>query len=130
MIIALLTYPFYKYEKMFNFEEKLYQYNRQQCNRPCLFEFQKAFSTENDCLKYLSSEKWKDGFIFKKGSNTSYCNGIKNLDRQCTKCRYLEPPTAETLFHKAKSQLKSPKFCKKQLGNYKIFLRVKDTFLI
>ena len=70
-----------------------------------LFEFQKAFSTENDCLKYLSSEKWKDGFVCKKCSNTSYCKGIKDLDRQCTKCRYLESPTAGTLFHKVKFPL-------------------------
>jgi transposase-like protein len=70
-----------------------------------LFDFQNSFSTENDCLEYLANEKWKDGYICKKCSNTSYCKGIKDLDRQCTKCRYLESPTAGTLFHKIKFPL-------------------------
>lgn len=64
-----------------------------------LFDFQNSFSTENDCLEYLVNAKWKDGYVCKKCSNVSYCKGIKDLDRQCTKCRYLESPTAGTLFH-------------------------------
>jgi hypothetical protein len=70
-----------------------------------LFDFQNSFSTENDCLEYLANEKWKDGYVCKKCSNASYCKGIKDLDRQCTKCRYLESPTAGTLFHKIKFPL-------------------------
>lgn len=70
-----------------------------------LFDFQNSFSTENDCLEYLANEKWQDGYVCKKCSNTSYCKGIKDLDRQCTKCRYLESPTAGTLFHKIKFPL-------------------------
>ena len=70
-----------------------------------LFDFQNSFSTENDCLEYLANDKWKDGYVCKKCSNTSYCKGIKDLDRQCTKCRYLESPTAGTLFHKIKFPL-------------------------
>lgn len=70
-----------------------------------LFKFQSAFSTEYNCLEYLSNEKWKDDFVCKKCSNTSYCKGIKDLDRLCTKCRYLEYSTAGTLFHKIKFPL-------------------------
>lgn len=33
---------------------------------PNLFEFHCAFQTEDDCLKYLSDVKWKDGFVCKK----------------------------------------------------------------
>lgn len=70
-----------------------------------LFEFQAQFSTEQDCLKYLSDLKWKNGFECKKCKNTHYCKGIKEFDRQCSKCNYLESPTAGTLFHKVKFPL-------------------------
>lgn len=70
-----------------------------------LFEFQRKFQSEKDCLEYLSEQKWKDGYVCKKCAHTHYCRGIKELDRQCTKCRYLESPTAGTLFHKVKFPL-------------------------
>lgn len=70
-----------------------------------LFEFQAKFSTERDCIEYLSSMKWQDGFKCKKCSHTHYCKGIKEFDRQCTKCNYLESPTAGTLFHGIKFPL-------------------------
>ena len=70
-----------------------------------LFEFQTQFSTEKDCLEYLSTLKWEAGFTCKKCRHTHYCKGIKELDRQCTKCNYLESPTAGTLFHHVKFPL-------------------------
>ena len=70
-----------------------------------LFEFQSKFPTERDCLLYLSEQKWKNGYTCRKCSNNNYCKGIKEFDRQCTKCRYLESPTAGTLFHKIKFSL-------------------------
>ncbi len=70
-----------------------------------LFEFSEKFKTQEDCLKHLAELKWKDGFQCKKCSHTHYCKGIQAFDRQCTKCRYLESPTAGTLFHKIKFPL-------------------------
>lgn len=70
-----------------------------------LFDFQAKFSCEKDCLEYLVSAKWEDGFKCKKCSHTHYCKGIKEFDRQCTKCNYLESPTAGTLFHRVKFPL-------------------------
>jgi hypothetical protein len=67
-----------------------------------LFEFQKKFTSDRDCLKHLSSLKWDSGFECKKCKNTHYCKGIKEFDRQCSKCNYLESPMAGTLFHKIK----------------------------
>ena len=67
-----------------------------------LFEFQKKFTNDRDCLEYLSSVKWDEGFKCKKCKNTHYCKGIKEFDRQCSKCNYLESPMAGTLFHKIK----------------------------
>ena len=70
-----------------------------------LFEFQTHFSSDNDCLEYLSALKWDSGFVCKKCKHIHYCKGIKEFDRQCTRCNYLESPTAGTLFHKVKFPL-------------------------
>lgn len=70
-----------------------------------LFDFQSKFSTEKDCLEYLSNQKWKDGFKCKKCNHSLYCKGIKELERQCSRCNYIESPTACTLFHKIKFPL-------------------------
>jgi transposase-like protein len=70
-----------------------------------LFEFQSKFSTDRDCLEYLSMVKWGDGFECKKCKHTRHCKGIGEFDRQCSRCRYLESPTAGTLFHKVKFPL-------------------------
>lgn len=70
-----------------------------------LFEFQTKFSTERRCLEHLSLLKWQDGFECKKCKHTNYCKGIKEFDRQCSRCNYLESPMAGTLFHKIKFPL-------------------------
>jgi transposase-like protein len=67
-----------------------------------LFEFQKKFTTDRDCLNHLAEIKWSDGFKCKKCNHNHYCKGIKEFDRQCSKCNYLESPMAGTLFHKIK----------------------------
>ena len=67
-----------------------------------IFEFQQRFTDDKSCLDYLSELKWDKGYICPKCGNTKYCNGIKEHDRQCSKCNYLESPTSGTLFHKVK----------------------------
>lgn len=47
-----------------------------------LFDFQKKFTSDVDCLEHLSSLKWGAGFECKKCKNTRYCKGIKKFDRQ------------------------------------------------
>lgn len=70
-----------------------------------LFEFQENFSTREDCLEYLANLKWKNGFECKKCGHTHSCAGKAERSRQCTSCRYVESPTAGTLFHKVKFDL-------------------------
>ena len=70
-----------------------------------LFEFQERFSESEDCLIYLSKLKWRDGFKCRKCEHTHSCEGRASYSRQCTKCRYVESPTAQTLFHKVKFDL-------------------------
>lgn len=67
-----------------------------------LFEFQKRFPDDASCYRYLVSLKWKAGYICKKCGNTSYCAGLDEHGRQCTKCSYVESATAGTLFHHLK----------------------------
>lgn len=67
-----------------------------------IFEFQTKFPDEDSCLSYLADLKWKDGYECPKCKNKKYCNGLGKYDRQCSKCCYLESPTAGTLFHKLK----------------------------
>jgi transposase-like protein len=67
-----------------------------------IFDFQNQYSTKEQCLKYLDTIKWKDGFICKKCKNNKFCDGNREFDRQCSKCSYVESVTAGTLFHKVK----------------------------
>ena len=70
-----------------------------------LFDFQEQFDTDEKCLDYLVQKKWGDGYECPKCKNAKYGNGTKPHDRQCTKCNYVESPTAGTLFHKVKFSL-------------------------
>lgn len=81
-----------------NFMEKKYK-------SLSIFDFQKKFPDDLSCLRYLAKIKWSKGYECKKCGNTRFCKGIQEYDRQCTKCHYLESPTAGTLFHKCKFPL-------------------------
>lgn len=70
-----------------------------------LFDFQRRFPDEESCYEYLVREKWSKGFSCSQCGHTHYCGAIRNYDRQCTKCRYVESPTARTLFHQVKFPL-------------------------
>lgn len=64
--------------------------------------FHQQFKTDDDCLEYISSIKWEEGFSCKRCRNTKYCIGKKPFNRRCTKCRYEESPTSGTMFDKVK----------------------------
>lgn len=65
-------------------------------------EFRNKYGTEDQCLSYLSEQKWEKGYTCIKCKNTSFCKGKHLYNRRCTKCGYDESPTANTLFHKVK----------------------------
>lgn len=71
-----------------------------------LFEFEQMFPDENACLRTLEHLKWKDGFHCFKCDHDKYCHGSQRLSRQCSRCRYIESPTANTIFHGIKFSLK------------------------
>jgi transposase-like protein len=70
-----------------------------------LFEFQQRFSTDEQCLEYLSLVKWQNGYACVKCGHRHYCQGHAPFSRQCTRCKYTESPTSGTLFHKVKFSL-------------------------
>ena len=63
-------------------------------------ELEKLFSTEDDCLKFLSNKKWEGGYICRKCGNTNYCKGKTPYSRCCTRCKKEESATAHTIFHR------------------------------
>ena len=70
-----------------------------------IFDFQKKFPNTDSCLAYLAKLKWDDGYSCSKCGHNHSCEGISPYSMQCTRCRYVESPTAGTLFHKVKFDL-------------------------
>ena len=70
-----------------------------------LFGFIDRFKTDEDCMRYLSSIKWVNGYKCKKCGNENYCKGRKPFSHRCTKCKYDESPTVHTMFDKCKFPL-------------------------
>lgn len=70
-----------------------------------LFDFQSKFPDKDSCLTYLADLKWKEGYNCSKCGHGNSCAGSTPHSRQCTRCRYVESPTAGTLFHNMKFDL-------------------------
>ncbi|MFU8843113.1 MAG: transposase [Bacteroidales bacterium] len=68
-------------------------------------EFEGVFDTEEKCLEYLASVKWKEGFVCQKCGHEHFCKGSKPYARRCTRCKTQESATANTLFHRCKIPL-------------------------
>ena len=68
-------------------------------------EFIEKFSTQEQCLQWISEKKWEDGFVCRKCGNTNYCSGKTPFSRRCTRCKSSESATAHTLFHHCRMPL-------------------------
>ena len=69
-------------------------------------KFYNAFSSDDDCYRYLADVKWCDsGYQCRKCGHTKYYKGVKPYSRRCMKCKYDESPTAGTMFDKCKFPL-------------------------
>lgn len=68
-------------------------------------EFSKIFPDELTCLRYLEQQKWENGFTCKKCNHDKHHPGKDGFDRRCTRCGYVESPTAYTIFHGIKFPL-------------------------
>ena len=68
-------------------------------------KFHKAFSTDEDCYRYLSEIKWDKEYQCRKCGHTKFYKGVRPFSRRCMKCKYDESPTAGTMFDKCKFPL-------------------------
>lgn len=68
-------------------------------------EFKKIFPDDEACMLHLSNLKWKDGFVCKRCENTTFGPWKTPHSKRCTKCNYVESPTAFTAFHGIKFSL-------------------------
>ncbi|MFC2000699.1 IS1595 family transposase [Chloroflexota bacterium] len=70
-----------------------------------IFEFQRQFSTEEDCLRFLIQSRWPDGFSCPKcGHGQFYWKSARKL-LQCKKCGYQASVTSGTVMHRSKMPL-------------------------
>lgn len=66
-----------------------------------LVEFTERFKTDEACKEYLASIKWCEGYECRRCRHTN-ATIRKDLSRCCTRCKTIESPTSNTLFHKVK----------------------------
>lgn len=63
-------------------------------------KFTTRFASDEECLQFLSEQKWASGFVCKKCGHTNYCKGKSPYARRCTRCKSEESATAHTIFHR------------------------------
>ena len=66
-----------------------------------LDEFKLTYPNEESCFQFLSDLKWNKGYQCRKCGNDKY-SLLTHLARRCNKCKYVESPTAFTIFHSIK----------------------------
>ena len=75
-------------------------------NKIDFYQFQRKFSTDMRCYKYLLQQRWPDGFICPRCGHTEYSfHSIRKLF-QCKSCKYQASATAGTIFHKTRTPLR------------------------
>ncbi len=67
-------------------------------------QFEMNFTTEKQCLDYVSQLRWPEGFVCPKCSSKDYWHIGERLIK-CKKCLYKASPTAGTIFHDSKKPL-------------------------
>jgi transposase-like protein len=74
-------------------------------NPPSLLQFQKQFSDEGVCFKYLYQIRWPNGWMCPE-CQAKKCFYIKSRKLyECSECRYQASVTAGTVFHKTRTPL-------------------------
>lgn len=67
-----------------------------------ILEFIKEFPSDDKCRELIAAQKWSKSYECRDCGNKKYIVIQKYHSRECTKCRYIESATANTLFHKVK----------------------------
>jgi len=67
-----------------------------------IVDFFDTYTTNLDCLDYLSKIKWRDGYSCVKCRHKKFTIRKANYARDCNMCHHVESPTANTLFHRVR----------------------------
>jgi len=70
------------------------------------FEFQRKFSTDLRCYKFLLKQRWPNGFVCARCGHKYYSYHSTRKLFQCKNCGYQVSVTAGTIFHKTRTPLK------------------------
>lgn len=70
-----------------------------------LIEFRERFVSDDDCLRYVASLRWPDGFRCPRCGHSEAWTTKRGL-YQCQKCRHQSSITAGTIFHDTRKPLK------------------------
>jgi len=68
-------------------------------------QFNKKFSDNDSCLKFLADLKWQESYACRKCGHSNYCKGKSPYARRCTRCKHEESATAHTIFHRCRIPL-------------------------
>lgn len=63
-----------------------------------LDELKKLYPDEESCYKFIEEQKWSNEYQCKKCGNQKYSPGHFEYSRRCSKCKYIETITANTIF--------------------------------
>lgn len=74
-----------------------------------IIDFMNRFPDDSSCLEYLSELKWGKGYKCVRCGHAKFTEKA-NCCRVCTKCKHIESPTANTMFHKVKFGIRKA-FC-------------------
>jgi len=75
-------------------------------NSESLIELVERFPTEQSCREYLAGIKWSKGYKCRKCGHDRY-QLRHNTSRCCNRCKTIESPTANTMFHRLRFGLKA-----------------------
>ena len=67
-------------------------------------EFEKMFSTEKQCLDYLTKARWPNGFVCPRCGCCEHWLIVRDLIK-CKNCQYQASPTRGTIFYRSKKPI-------------------------
>lgn len=68
--------------------------------------FVDKFNSNETCQTFIAQKKWEKGFVCRKCGHKHFIPIKNNFSKECSKCKYIESCTANTLFHKSKIGLR------------------------
>ena len=70
-----------------------------------LAEFQRLYGSEDQCHEHLTAQRWPNGFVCPKCSETKHSYATKRRIFQCSTCRTQTSTRSGTIFHASRTPL-------------------------